>query len=247
MSSIQKTSEIFQCLSDGIGKISDISKKLTYSKSTIHNILKSLENVGYAVQDPITRQYSLGPKLFNLTANPLNVHQGLIQCAREEMVNLRDIIKETAALQIPLGSQSITVELVETKQTIRMFMKKGGFHPIYMSAVGKILLSQLDDEEVRSLLENIEIKPVTNKTITDKNLLFEDLLKARHEGYSFTVGEYQEGAAAVAVPIKNYTCPVALWVAGPEERIVKVRVNILGHLRNSAKEISKNLEKVFEA
>lgn len=245
MSSLYKASQILQCLSNGIGKITDISKKLQYSKSAIHKILKSLVNIGYAIQDPATRQYSLGPILFNLTANPLNVHQGLIQCAREEMINLRDILKETVALQIPMGLQTLTVEAVETNQSIRLFMKQGAFLPIYTGALGIVLLSQLDDDGVKTLLGNIQLKPITSKTITDKDLMLEHILKARQEGYSFTAGEYQEGAAAVAVPIKNYTCPVALWAAGPEERIKKNHLNILEHLRNGAKKISKRLEMVI--
>lgn len=247
ISSILRASEILKCLSEGIGKISEISRKLQYNKATVHRVLKSLEKIGYAAQDPFTRQYYLGPKLHNLTSNPLNVHQFLIQCAREEMFHLRDIINETVSLQIPQGATSVSVETVETKQSIRLFMKKGSSTPIYTGAVGKVLLSQFDDEELSTILEKIELNPVTKHTITDEDVLLKDLVKARKEGYALTFEEYTEGAGALAVPIKNYTCPVALWIAGPRERIKENYTNLLVHLKNSAATISKKLDKTVYA
>jgi IclR family KDG regulon transcriptional repressor len=88
VNSITKGANILKCLSDGIDRISDLSKELHLSKSTTHRFLKSLENSGLAMQDPITRRYHLGHLILYLASQPNVSHQRLIDSAAEEMQHL---------------------------------------------------------------------------------------------------------------------------------------------------------------
>ena len=70
ISSIARAVEILKCLSDGSSKLTDISKKLSVNKATVDWILKTLENTGFATQDPVTRRYYFGPQIQSSLPTP---------------------------------------------------------------------------------------------------------------------------------------------------------------------------------
>jgi DNA-binding IclR family transcriptional regulator len=70
----------------------------------------------------------------------------------------------------------------------------------------------LDDEELKVLIGYTKITAETENTITDKEILIEQIRQARRQGYCFSVGERLVGAMSIAVPIMNYIYPAALTV-----------------------------------
>ncbi|MBW1802194.1 MAG: IclR family transcriptional regulator [Deltaproteobacteria bacterium] len=244
ISSIVRASGILECLSGGIGKITDISKKLQFNKSSIHRILKTLETTGLAAQDPVTRQYYLGPFLQTLASNPLAVHQILIHCAHDQLEYLRDLSGETVGIQIRQGSQRMIIDEAECRQEMKYYRGKGHSSYIHAGASGKVLLSELDDKQWKHFLNTIELVPVGPQTITDKTMLLQELKKIRKQGYATSIDETFEGAVAIAVPIKNYMCPVALGAVGPENRFRKKMMPLLNEFKKSADTISNKLKKV---
>ncbi|MBW1916374.1 MAG: IclR family transcriptional regulator [Deltaproteobacteria bacterium] len=246
INSIIKGANVLKCLFDGVGKIVDISRNLDYNQATVYRILKSLEKVGFATQDPLTRQYFPGPHIQSLASNPLQVHQMLIRSAREDMESLRDKINESVSLEMARGSQRVTVQVVEANQEIRYFCENGHVMPIYSSAAGKILLTQFEPNKLKPLLKRIYNQPdAITRTIGSKESLFNELKKIKRQGYSITIGEDHEGCAMIAVPIKNYPQPVSLGVAGPEERIKIKKTKILRHIKGHAANISDRLKNIF--
>jgi len=115
---------------------------------------------------------------------------------------------------------------------------------IHAGASGKMLLSELDDKELKHFLNTIELVSVGPKTITDTTLLFEELKKIRKQGYATSDDETFEGAVAIAVPIKNDIFPVALGAVGPENRFRKRMMSLLDEFKKSADTISNRLKKV---
>ena len=242
INAIVRGSDVLQCLSEGINRIADISQKLQLSKSTTHRLLKTLERTGLAVQDPLSRRYCLGPRILKLASNPIIAHQNLIICAIEEMERLRDLTGETVGLQIPYGKTRIILEEILSPQQIKFFGGKGFSGCIYTGAAGKVLLSEFKENEFKRLLDNIELLPVGPNTITDKKTLIEEMNTIRRQGFATSLSESTPGGAAIAVPVKNYVCPVALGVIGPESRFLEIRMSFLPQLLKSAKSISTKLK-----
>ena len=60
VNSIIKGSRVLRHLANEVDRVSDLSKELQLSKSTVHRLLKSLEMSGMVMQDPLTRRYYLG-------------------------------------------------------------------------------------------------------------------------------------------------------------------------------------------
>lgn len=241
INSIIKASEILKCLCEGIYRIADIARKLGYNQPTVYKVLKSLEMVGFANQDKLTRQYFPGPLIQQLATSPMKVHQNLIFSSSDEMEKLRDITNETVSLWIAQGSTRININMFESKHTIVHIPRLGGIAPIYAGAAGKILLSQLEVKYVEALLQKIELKPVTSTTPTDKESLLLELDEIRKQGYSWTAGETYKGASAVAVKVEYTAYPVALMVAGPEDRMKENKGFLIGQIKECSASISSKL------
>jgi hypothetical protein len=62
----------------------------------------------------------------------------------------------------------------------------------------------------------VKLKRVAENTIIDKAVLMSRVKQSRENGYSISVGEWIAGALGISVPIRNYICPVALSIIGPE-------------------------------
>ena len=125
---------------------------------------------------------------------------------------------------------------------VRFYGNKGDCAPIYAGASGKVLLSEFKERDRSILLKNIPLAPLTPKTIIDKDLLLEELDKIKKLGYAKSAGEVQDGSAAISVPIKNYVCPVALSLVGPESRFLEKMMSFLDALEKSAANISRNIK-----
>jgi IclR family transcriptional regulator, KDG regulon repressor len=113
---------------------------------------------------------------------------------------------------------------------------------LYAGAAGKVLLSQLKDEEVKLILERINFIKLTPKTVTDKEALMDEIHQIREQGYATSFGERVLGVGGLTVPVRNYVYPAALSILGPEERLAANMRVFVTELRKSARKISQNLK-----
>jgi DNA-binding IclR family transcriptional regulator len=105
------------------------------------------------------------------------------------------------------------LHVVETEQhSVRLSYARFRRAPMHRGASGKILAAYLEPAE-RERLIGAAASPG----------LSHELEQIRDQGYAFTVGELDDGAAAVAAPILDRRGRIAagLSVAGPQQRITE--------------------------
>ena len=242
---IIKGVSLLRHLAGGTNTVTDVASARDLSKATTHRLLKSLETSRLAVQDPITRQYFLGPLIFELASSSLAAHQALIMCASEDMAALRELSGETVALYIRIGLERICVEEVPSRATIRFTVGKGGVFPLYVGSSGKVLLSELADPDLNLLVSHLHLAPVGPETITNRGVFLKEVKKTRKQGYATSFSERVPGGASICVPIHNYVCPVALSVLGPDNRFTReAMMRLLGSIKAGAARISRKLASV---
>lgn len=244
INSIARAAEVLKCLSNGVTQLSEISRRLDVNKATIHRILKTLEMKGMISQDPATRKYYLGPLIQTLAENLEAVHQVVVQLAKSEMEHLKNIFGETVVIQIRRGAERLILEKVPGSHAIQYSPEKTHTASIHVGAGGKILLAGMDDAQLSQLFNRLELINVGPNAITDKGVLVTELEKVRKQGYATSFGEAVEGAASIAVPILNYSCPVALIIIGPESRVKENSATMLSELQASAAVISQKILEV---
>ena len=243
VNTIVKAADILKCITKGINQSSNIAGNLGLSRSTTHRLLKTLQAAEFVVQDPITLRYSLGPFAHYLADYSTRYHYNLIFCALPEMEKLRSITGETIVIVIRVGLRRMYLEELPSFQPLKYAAGKGYSPPVYAGATGKVLLSQMSSPELLRLIDTISFEKVAPNTITDRNVLLNEIEDIRRKGYAISCSELVLGAASVAVPINNYSQSVAMCVLGPENRIVNRVDEILAELRSSASAIEKALSK----
>ena len=107
------------------------------------------------------------------------------------------------------------------QQTVRMASYIGSRSPMYCTGVGKSILANLPDEEIRQIWDSEEHIQFTDKTITTFSAMQEEVAKIRRNGYAIDDEEHEVGVRCIAVPIHNWKgVPVAaISVSAPAFRM----------------------------
>jgi IclR family acetate operon transcriptional repressor len=244
VNSIQRATRILELVSLGNERLEDIHPKVGLSRSTTHRLLKSLVAAGLAAQNPVDRRYHIGPKFLQITSSPLASHRMLSICAYEELTRLRDISGESTLIIVPSGIHRLVVKMIPSLETILFSWPDGNTVPIYVGSAGKVLLAQMDGGERDLLLRAINMVPRTPNTIVDQDALKRELETIRNQGFATSFGESFSGGAGISVPVKNYVCPVALCISGPEFRFNPT--DCIEEMKTSAERISHTLASYHE-
>jgi DNA-binding IclR family transcriptional regulator len=241
--------DILISLSNNVHSVSNIARQCHLSKSTTHRVLKLLEGSRLVVEDAINRRYYLGPLLKKLASDPTAVHERLIICAANEMRRLAGLTSETVALDVMIGIKYVSLYEIASRQDLKVSqeIKKTGplYSTLYAGASVKVLLAQLDEDYLRVILDHIDIRQETDRTVTDKDLLKAQLDEVRRKGYAISYGERVPGTMCISVPVKDYLIPVVLSVVAPEIRLQPRAKEVLAEVKLSASRISAGLAAIF--
>lgn len=240
--SIAHAANILMCLSQQVHTISEISRHCQLGKSTVHRVLKLLEQSGLVMQDPINRNYYLGPLVTKLNANPRTSHEYLVIYALEEMKRLSRIGEETVMLDLMIGVQNLHLYEIPSIHDLKVTQETRPGGLLHAGASGRVHLSQLEDKHLRTALSTIDYFQVTDRTITSREVLLAQIKEIRKQGYAVSYGERNPGVMCLSVPILHYTFPATLSVIGPEVRLYSKTQMLIEEMKKSATLISQKLE-----
>jgi len=244
--SLNRATVILTCLSNDINTVTDIASYSKFSTSTVHRLLQSLKELNWAIQDENNHRYYLGPLVTQFSSNRTAAHRYLVMQALREMIRLSDITEETVNLAIMVRLHYMLLHEIPSQHDLRITAESKRLGPLYIGATAKVLLSQLDDEELKTTLKHIEFTYVTPNTVTDKDLLMEQLMEIRRQGYCVTFGERIPGAVCISAPIKHYLSPASLSIVGLEDRLGPRVEEVIKELKASAGYISRDIARAFD-
>jgi DNA-binding IclR family transcriptional regulator len=234
--------EVFPALGPELG-VSDVSRALGLKKATAHRLLASLLRRGMVAQDPISRRYRLGIKLWELGSLATS-QVDWVDRVKPYLQQLVDVSNETAHLAVLNDGQVLYVDKVESSRSLRMPSQVGKRLPVHCTGVGKALIAFLPDEVLKSLIARRGMPRMTDHTITELPRLQADLAAVRERGYAVDNEEIDEGLTCIAAVVRDHTSHVvaAISIAGPSSRLRPQTID--GHARevvNSANAMSRAL------
>lgn len=194
-------------------------------KSSVYRMLISLEEMGFVVKGADSK-YRLG-LLFLTYGNLVSSRLDIRQIAYPIMQELHNELKEAINLIIRQGDEAIYIEKVDVYQKVRLYTAIGRRSPLYAGACSRVILSFLEDDEINSYLENVELKSFAMGTITDKEILLESIKNARINGYTISHSELEDHTSAIAAPIFNNKGEIigGISIAGIEANYQKDQVD----------------------
>jgi DNA-binding IclR family transcriptional regulator len=221
--------------------VSELSRRLGLTRSTVHRLLASLRQGGLIDQDPSTHKYRLGRMAVDL-GNTAIYTDPLLVTALPYLYFLSEQVGETVYLGERRGAEVATVLHVLSPSS-REQMHWYDRLPLHCSSSGKVLLAYTEESELATLLGR-DLHRYTEHTITDPAALREELARIREQGYAADFEEYQLGANAIAVPVldRNGAVLGALTILGPAYTLTRDKaMSSLERLKAVAREITVKL------
>jgi DNA-binding IclR family transcriptional regulator len=218
--SAERALRIIELLTD-IGSLDfpALCAQLALPKSSAHALLATMRDMGFLHLDQRSRQYSLGPRLWE--AGQAYIEKlDIATLADPYMRRVHDQLGETVQLAILDGIENVYVGKLDSDHALQLVSRLGSRLPAYTTGLGKTLLAGLTDAEVLRRLENVDMRQFTARTITDRQRLLAELARIRRRGYATDIGEYTDGVFCVAGPITAPTGTVAaMSVSIPDVRV----------------------------
>lgn len=236
--SVKKAFEIFGVLStskEGLG-VSEIARGLNMAKSTVHGMTSTLEELGAVMRDPQTKRYRLGLTLFELGSLAYS-QIDLKTLARPVMEELMEKTQASVFLGISSWDHVTVLDIVESRQDLKITAPIGTTIPLFAGAVGKVFLASMEEEQTEKIIRSKGLIRFTKNTIVDPELYYQELRRVRKMGYAIDDEEYILGVRAVASPIVGLgQLMSAIWVVGFKASLDEKKMKALITLTKKAAE-----------
>lgn len=177
-----------------------LSRKVKFSKPTLYRILATLIKERYVLFDPLKKRYSLGVAAAQLAIH-VHVEKAVCYLAHFAMERLSRKFEETVLLYREAGIDVRCINKCDTNNPIRRVIEVGDTAPMYACSAGKIILAYKSNMERESLLSVSPLKKITEKTVTNKRMLIEELDTVNQDGYAITESELIDGLFSVSAPV----------------------------------------------
>lgn len=241
---VYKALRILRCLGEEERELSftEICHKVGLPKTTAFRYLYTLQKCGFVTHDPRTDLYSVGVyvwELGELAGRRFQVKEVALPLMRE----LRERLNETVNLGVLSESEVVYLEMVESQHRLRMQAKVGSRDPVYSTALGKVILAFLPEEQWRDHLPS-QLSPRTSRTHTSVQELEQELFQTRERSFAWDDGENEEDVQCIAAPIFDRTGVVtaAISVSAPTSRMDRdIEKEIVASTMRTASEISRNI------
>jgi len=238
--SVRRAFAILELLEDSDRRrnLSEISRKLDLPKSTTSVLLSTLESMGYVTRDASERRFLLTSKAFGLGLE-LSNQLDLSRRARPILETIAHTLKVTAHVAVLVGDQALFVNKVDGVAQPCSDIYPGRRTNLHGTAVGKILIAYMSEEEQRVFLAKHRAIRHTSRTIVCPERLMEEISWVRKQGYSFDNQEEELLVRCVAVPIFSERRPMAtLGITGTLSEIRPDNVEELaGYLKKMSSPI----------
>ena len=231
------------CEADGGIALRDLSEQLGLHKSTVYRLLQTLSTHRFVVQDPVTKQYRAGLRLFEL-ANLVIAKIEVRTQALPELKALSQQTNETVHLAVLDEGDVVYIDKQETQRTIRMYSAIGKRAPVHCTALGKVLLAYLPEAEIERIAREKGLKPFTERTITSLQELKRHLAMVREKGYAIDDMEHEPDIRCAACPIRDHTGKViaAVSLTVPAMRASREQLEAMAPLvKQTADRISRKM------
>ena len=133
---------------------------------------------------------------------------------------LRDKVGETVNLTIKEGDEMVYVERATTTRMMRVEQVIGSRAPLHVTAVGKLMLGEGGDDEIRGYAKRTGLPEYTEYTLVDLDSLKREIEESKLKGYALDNEEAELGVGCIGVLVRDVTgnAVAGLSISAPMER-----------------------------
>jgi IclR family acetate operon transcriptional repressor len=219
--------------------LSQVANAAGLPRSSAFRYLVTLEARGYVERDGGEGVYRLG------SAFPGDDpwRRALSDAARPLLEALRGRFQETINLGVLEGNSVAYLDVLESPMAMRFAARPGDRDHVHSTSLGKALMAQLPDDDVRRILAAEGMVAVTPRTMTDPDEYLRQLATVRENGFALDYGENEEHGGCVAVAIAGANVPAAISLSAPTSRLSPAGIDeVASALRETASRVAVELE-----
>lgn len=217
----------------------EVMEEQGLSKSTAFRVLTTLEEMNYIYK--IQTQYFMNHKIF---------HEQSGKQTTKNWASLHSVHQIAKKIQMStyIGKVDHT-DLVMTQVLHAPFEQSadeeiGNRSKLHLSALGKVILAHLQEEQLVALLNKMSLEPATENTFQDSQLFRYHLKAIRQDGFAFDDEERIVGVRCIAVPVfRKGEVIAALAIAAPVEQISRSNMKqIVTKLHSGSQTVTQEIE-----
>lgn len=199
--SLDKAITLLDLLSaeDGGMKLSELSARTGYPKSTVHALLSTMRERGLVSQLD-NGSYTLGIRLFEY-GSAVSRGFDIGALAKPYLERLSALTGSTAVISMIDRQGVVSFDYAFPAGGVRIMPEIGVRLPHHATSQGKLMLAFMPERSRDSLLKKARLIPFTPHTVTDAGQLTRGLDTIRKVGYAVEDGEYKIGLRSVSAPV----------------------------------------------
>jgi len=211
----------------GLHSLAELQQRLGYPKSSLYMLLRTLTDLGWVETDSTGTLYGIGLRALLVGTSYIDGDH-VVRGARDTLDWLAETTTETVHLARLDGTDVVYLTTRESQHYLRPMSRVGRRLPAHTTSLGKSLLAERTDEEVRALLP-ATLSGLTPNTLVDHAELARDLAATRERGYAVDREENVLGVCCFGAALRyrrpardaiSCSVPVARLTGGREEQIV---------------------------
>jgi IclR family pca regulon transcriptional regulator len=180
--------------------LTTVAKRNGLSPGSARRVLNTLSKLGYVWMKD--QRYRLSARALRLGYSYLS-SQPIVNLIQPRLSALSEALNESCVLSILDGTDAVCIARATARRLERDYMSVGARWPAHATSAGKVLLGAFSRDEIRALYEGQTPLPaVTPFTVTDLQVLLQQIDRARQDGWSYINQETAIGIASLSVPIR---------------------------------------------
>lgn len=179
--------------------LSEVAARTDMDRAKARRFLLTLHALGFVKRSG--RQFELTPRVLQLgyAYQTSNRYRAVIQ---QHLEDITAELGESSSLAILDGDDVVYVVRSSARHRLMAITLSVGTRlPAAYTSMGRVLLAQLPDAELKAFLATVKLEPYTASSITNVSALWQEILKVRGQDYSIVDQELDSGLRSVAVPV----------------------------------------------
>jgi IclR family pca regulon transcriptional regulator len=180
--------------------LADVARATGLTRATARRLLLTLVDLGYARTDG--KHFELTPRVLDIGYSYV-ASLNLNEIVQPYLESLSEQLGESTSVSVLDDTDIVYIARVPTKRIMTVAIGLGSRFPAYRTSMGRVLLADLDDDELADVFARSRRDDPTERTVRDLDTLRREIATVRSQGWSLVDQELELGVRSIAAPIHN--------------------------------------------
>ena len=185
---------------DGPLSLSDIADRAGVDRSAAQRMVHTLRTLGYIRREPGGRGFVPDVRILDHTLDYLRLDP-LVRRATPVLQELRKTVRERVDLSLFDDLRVLYAVRLQSKRQAFYTTLVGHSVPTFCSSGGWAILSRLPEDRALDIVQRSDRRPFTPHTVTDVDVVMEQVAKTRKHGYAVSFNQILTGEIALGFAV----------------------------------------------